>query len=771
MKHVLGLLICIFASLAATAQEIIGRVIDEKSQPIAYANVVLLNRMDSAFVAGTVTKADGTFSIAAECNDGLLRISYVGYGIKYVEACLGNIGDIQMQIDTKALGEIIVKGYRPIVRQEHEKTIFDLKHIPKVEALKAMDVMKYAPGVVVMPSGDIYVAGKSATVFVNDRQLSDDELKAYMNSLRASDIERIEVMQNHGGVKEASIEGGVVNIITKKKTGVNGTADIYASTPASGYYDLTPSANLYFGTERWNLYGAYSYTQDKSKQYAEATNDYLQSDTRHYSVGNYYANLKKHVYRLGAMYNVSPNHVLGIELNGISTSPTTDRGLNAQTYSIEGQSYKGEARQGYTSHSDFYNIVGSYKWNIDDKSSFLRFLFNYNNKGSKSENELNTEYAGLSGYDVNETDVTIADGDNISSTLDLKKNYTNGWSFRAGGKLLSSNRSSLFTATDNLSSVVSSTDWNYRENIYGGYLGASKELGRWYFSGSFRIENTNIKGETSGSGTTKKNYTDWIPYAYASYSTSKEYNYSLSYTRAVYRPPFSLMNGYVNRISDVLYDKGNPNLETELTDIFDFTLSHGRHTLSVKYRHIPKAITEMFEVENGITYHTNVNYGSMSSSTLSYSYSGNLLSWWQSNLYLAGSYTHIPKSYNKTHLLGGLVSWNNRMAWEKVAILSIGLFFTSPTISGNSYQKGYTTLDMSVERSFFKNALTLQIGVNDLLNGSKVRSNNRVPTLNYDIYMKNQTRQVWCSLIYNFSTKTKVNKNRIQNNNAIKDRL
>lgn len=773
MKQIIITMLLAFTTTGVAAQgNITGRVIDEQSQPIPFVNVVLLNRADSAFIMGTVTKDDGTFTIETDRNDELLKVSSVGYQPQYIQARQGNVGDIQMQPDNQTLGEVVVKGYRPIIKQEHEKTIFDIKHMPKVEALKAMDVMKFAPGVVVTANGGIYVAGKDAAVFVNDRRLSGDELTTYLNSLKASDIERIEVMQNHAGAYDASIQGGVVNIVTKRTMmGFIGSADLYAATPRSGYYELTPTANIFFGTDKWNVYGTYTYTQGRSKQYNETTNDYLYNGTRHYSEGDFFGHTKEHTYRLGAVYNLTPRHSLGLEMNGISTAPVTDNSENTTAYSVGGQTYYGISWQTYKSYSDFYNIVGSYRWDIDSRKSFLRFLINYNNKNSKSDNGLETTYANTSDYNIRESDITLSDGNNISSTLDFRKNFADGWSIRAGGKLLASDRNSLFTGNDNLHGTSSTTVWNYQENIYGGYLGSSKELGGWYLYGSLRIENTDIKGEANGGSKTTKNYTDWFPYLYASYSTSGKYNYSLSYTRTIYRPMFSLMNGYVNRISDVLYDKGNPDLQAELTDVLDFTVSHDRHSASLKYRYKPKAITELFEVVDGITYHTNVNYGTISSATLNYSYSGNLFAWWQTNFYLAGSYTRIPKSYNKKELFGLLVSWNNRMTWQEVGSLSMGFFYTSPTINGNSYQKGYASLDLSVERSFCNNALNLQVGVDDLLNGSKVRVTNKVPTLNYSVYLKNQTRQVWCRLTYNFSTKTKTNKNRIQNDNSIKNRL
>ena len=61
-------MMCLVA-MAAKAQSINGRILDEQSQPMTFTNVVLLNRADSAFIAGSVTGDDGTFTIATDCTD------------------------------------------------------------------------------------------------------------------------------------------------------------------------------------------------------------------------------------------------------------------------------------------------------------------------------------------------------------------------------------------------------------------------------------------------------------------------------------------------------------------------------------------------------------------------------------------------------------------------------------------------------------------------------------------------------------------------------
>lgn len=47
--------LCLSAMTQMMAQNITGKVMDMKGEPLAFANVVLLNRTDSAFVKGAVS--------------------------------------------------------------------------------------------------------------------------------------------------------------------------------------------------------------------------------------------------------------------------------------------------------------------------------------------------------------------------------------------------------------------------------------------------------------------------------------------------------------------------------------------------------------------------------------------------------------------------------------------------------------------------------------------------------------------------------------------
>ena len=55
--------LCLSTMTQMMAQNITGKVMNTKGEPLVFANVVLLNRTDSAFVKGAVSGEDGSFVI------------------------------------------------------------------------------------------------------------------------------------------------------------------------------------------------------------------------------------------------------------------------------------------------------------------------------------------------------------------------------------------------------------------------------------------------------------------------------------------------------------------------------------------------------------------------------------------------------------------------------------------------------------------------------------------------------------------------------------
>ena len=94
-----------------TDRRLTGTIIDEQGQPIAYANIAVLNPADSTLLSGGVSNESGYFAIPYEHPTVLTRISYVGYKTIYKICEQPEVGTIRLQPETIRLNGVQVKGH------------------------------------------------------------------------------------------------------------------------------------------------------------------------------------------------------------------------------------------------------------------------------------------------------------------------------------------------------------------------------------------------------------------------------------------------------------------------------------------------------------------------------------------------------------------------------------------------------------------------------------------------------------------------------------
>lgn len=112
MRKVILLLGLVLQVIIVNAQRISGSLVDEKGNPVSFANVVLLSSKDSSFVQGTISNEQGIFSIDQTSGNNILRISCLGF-IPMTKAYAQFPVTIVMHEDVNLLGEVVVKGNRP----------------------------------------------------------------------------------------------------------------------------------------------------------------------------------------------------------------------------------------------------------------------------------------------------------------------------------------------------------------------------------------------------------------------------------------------------------------------------------------------------------------------------------------------------------------------------------------------------------------------------------------------------------------------------------
>ena len=116
IKTFLFTFLMVFLPVILSAQTVSGKLIDEKNQPLSYANVVLLSLPDSAFVNGTISGEDGSFTLEATSENQIVKISSIGYKTVCKPVSPVNIGIVQLVSDAQQLGEVVVKADLPKTR-------------------------------------------------------------------------------------------------------------------------------------------------------------------------------------------------------------------------------------------------------------------------------------------------------------------------------------------------------------------------------------------------------------------------------------------------------------------------------------------------------------------------------------------------------------------------------------------------------------------------------------------------------------------------------
>ena len=241
MNRIIPLLLLITVSLNCIAQQSVvsGQIIDEKNKEnIPFVTVSVIAKENGKIVSGTMTDENGRFLFSGlpkgEYN---MQASYIGYQSKIVGLLIGelnlvyNIGKVALVESITSLDEIQVIGQRQLVSQNLDKKTFDISNNISQLGGSLLTAMSNLPGVSVDQEGKVLLRGSDkVAVLIDGKQsaLTGFGNQKGLDNIPASNIERIEIINNPSAKYDASGMAGIINIIYKKerKTGLNGDAGL-----------------------------------------------------------------------------------------------------------------------------------------------------------------------------------------------------------------------------------------------------------------------------------------------------------------------------------------------------------------------------------------------------------------------------------------------------------------------------------------------------------------------------------------------------------------
>ncbi len=370
MMFLAALFLMVGTALAQT--KVNGTVTSQDDgQPVIGASVLVVGTQ-----VGTVTDADGRFSLTVPAGKSTLRITYVG--MEPIEVSARPNMRIVLSNDQHSLDEVIVVAYGTAKKSAFTGSAAQIKadEIGKVQVTNAADALKgkvagvqltNASGAPGQTSPTIRIRGVNS-VNAGTTPLYVVDGVAYgsnfdLNTLSTQDIESMTVLKDAAASALYGARGanGVILITTKK--GREGTSSITfdakwgSNSKATPNYKYVTSAakyyEMYYGA--LNSYAKDAWGYSDSQAYQWANNNMIDpKSTNTYTLGYNVFNVPEGQNLIGMNGKLNPNATLG----NLQLYEGTEYMLMPDNWYDE--AYKNSLRQEYSATATGSNQKGSY---------------------------------------------------------------------------------------------------------------------------------------------------------------------------------------------------------------------------------------------------------------------------------------------------------------------------------------------------------------------------------------------------------------------------
>ncbi len=244
-----------------------GKVVDEKGEPVAYANVAVLSKADSTVVCGVTTTEDGTFNLVTSETDGILMVSILGYQTQYLAPVDGAV--IILQEDKAMLEGAAITAVIPKTKLTGEGLQTSVRGSVLENAGTAKDVLAKTPGMIKGQNGLEVIGKGTPLVYINGRRVTDS---SELDRLQSNEIQSIEVITNPGSQYDATVKS-VVRIRTIRRQGDGFGFDFNASDAQSLRWakgnDPFAGVNVNYRRGGVDLFGGVNYARNTSRQLSD----------------------------------------------------------------------------------------------------------------------------------------------------------------------------------------------------------------------------------------------------------------------------------------------------------------------------------------------------------------------------------------------------------------------------------------------------------------------------------------------------------------------
>jgi outer membrane receptor protein involved in Fe transport len=605
-----------------------GVVIDsEKKDPVEFATVALIDKATEKTIDGTTTDEKGKFTLGKiPTGTYKLLVTFIGYqtlAIDPVEIAEGrndlNLGNVSLIATIKNLEAVTITEQKDLIEDKVDRIVYNADKDITNAGGTAEDVMRKVPMLSVDPDGNVQLRGSSnVRVLINNKPstIMASNVADALKQIPANMIKSVEVITSPSAKYDAEGTAGIINIVTKKNNlqGISGSINAGGGNRTSnmfgniGYKQGKLGLNLNTGTNL--IYRPFDgYTRRNNFGGDTFDPSFLDQTTKGDFVG-IFGNTQ-----LGWDYEINPkNNLSGSVRFGLNRFHNNNLLATTLTNTANDE------------------ITDQFERNIDNKNrnNNIDLNFDYTRTFKKPNQEfsilaLYSRSDGGNKYSLIQDENDIVnyqeknDNTNTNQEITLQADYTHpiseAMTLEVGSKAILRKVTSnfdLFTYDFDDEIFVNnperSNDFTYDQNVIASYISwGYNTKKKWGFRLGTRYEHTDIKGSFISDGTAfTQDFDNLIPSATISKDFKKGQKIRLNYSRRIQRPSIFFLNPYVNSADSLNISQGNPELQPELTNNLELSLSvyakTSSMTISAYWRNTGNAITAFQTIdEEGVS--------------------------------------------------------------------------------------------------------------------------------------------------------------------------
>lgn len=747
-KLLTTILYLLYCSHAFSQFSVSGKILDEQRRHFPLVNVAFLNRNDSMLITGTVSDSTGFYHQNLKSGEYIVRYSFLGYRTLFKDLHLDNdiqLDDIQMETEGINLKEITVSARSNPFQISEGGLKVDVEHSILQKQNNIYDLLSKIPGIL-KHGTTIEVIGRGQPIYyINGRKITEI---AELENIEISHIKSIQLITD-SNVRFHSENRAVIDI--KIKSPDEGFAFSTQNGITKGkHFSGENHVNLSYNKKNISFYTSYSYQKQKKEEFTQ-----LEQQNRGDTIWNITENiipiksLKGHNYTGGMTLRFNSTSEIGIKYAGRYTE-----NLNHTTDSLTMMSNKGISdklnitnsisMKNTTHHINlYYSANFKNNWDLNFYADYIHKIDKKNGCTEETSNvqkNETTNYNGKASWEVFATNFQILHNMGKFGKIELGYDFS-----QTNGKDYINYKRALNNGHTQNNEIKNSAFVLY--NI---------GLKNFNISSGLRYENiyTELKENLLGE-IYHKTYHNVIPSINISYH-SNNIQQNFSYSIYTERPPFSLMNNNAVYVNKYTYQKGNIKLKQAKSNSFNYMFMYKYLFMNINYTNTKQPLVTAFYCmpeNSSVTVSYMDNFKRLQNLTGMVNIQYPIKNWLPSfTLTCMKSFFHYP-GYQET-----------LKAKRPLTILNIDNNFTLPLnflASINltyawkgDYQiiriKNYSSLNLSLKKSFLKEQLQVSFDWHDIFNQDKNRCITQLNDIMMYTHNTNDTRKIGLSVTYRF---------------------